>query len=227
MVAPQHIIPGCMIVMTNREDGDISSETVLQQKMRNFDKTLVIPRLAHGSVRKVVTKPETLQCDALITTDNTLALGIRVADCLPIVCSVVGRGLAIIHGGWRSLLQNIVPLTLADLCSTTDVGPKDIFVWIGPSIQQCCNTMHNIPVQSYFPEWKQYVHEKNGQYSVSLQDAVLDQCRTFGIPGDHLHNDGECTYHKTESYYSYRRWKVEHKTTTGAPHLGVVAWMEE
>lgn len=227
MVALQHIIPGCMIAMTGREDGDISSETMLQQKMRNYGKTLIIPRLMHGSERRVVTKPETLQCDALMTIDKTLALGIRVADCLPIVCSIIGRGLAVIHGGWRSLLQNIVPLTLVDLCSMANVDPQDIFVWIGPSIQQCCNTMQNIPVQSYFPEWKPYIHEKNGQYSVSLQDGVLDQCRTFGVPEDHLHNDGGCTYHRTESYYSYRRWKSEHKTTTGAPHFGMVAWMEE
>ncbi|MBI5151140.1 MAG: polyphenol oxidase family protein [Candidatus Pacebacteria bacterium] len=227
MVELQHIIPGCVIVLTGRADGDISSETVLHQKMKDYGKTLIVPRLMHGSERRVVTKHEMFQCDALITTDQAHALGIRVADCLPIVCSIKGKGLTVIHGGWRSLLQSIVPLTLADLCSTTMADPQDIFVWIGPSIQQCCNTMQSLPIQSHFPEWKPYVHEKKEQYSVSLQDAVLDQCRTFGIPEDHLYSDGGCTYHETESYYSYRRWKLERKMTTGAPHFGVVAWMEE
>ena len=79
------------------------------------------------------------ECDALFTDQRHLALGIKVADCLPVsLCDPAHRVIANIHSGWRGAVQNIVAATLDTLARDTAFDPAEAFAYLGPSIRVCC-----------------------------------------------------------------------------------------
>jgi len=54
------------------------------------------------------------QADAMVTATPGIALGIRTADCVPILLYDAKTPMvAAIHAGWRSLMQNIIQETVA------------------------------------------------------------------------------------------------------------------
>ncbi|MBP9132301.1 laccase domain-containing protein [Candidatus Saccharibacteria bacterium] len=67
-------------------------------------------KLTHGNEVKIVNnnleQTEINNVDALITSESKLALGLSVADCLPIIISD-GIILGIIHAGWRGTVLQI------------------------------------------------------------------------------------------------------------------------
>jgi YfiH family protein len=80
-------------------------------------------RAGSDSVKQIV------EADAAWTDEVGLALAVLTADCLPVV--VVDEsftGVAIIHAGWRGLVDGILGKTLASFPF------KGCFAWIGPAI---------------------------------------------------------------------------------------------
>lgn len=76
--------------------------------------------------------------DALITSLPGEWIGIRTADCVPILLYAPGiRTVAAIHAGWKGTLYGIVAAATAHL---TDAGadPTDIRAYIGPCICADC-----------------------------------------------------------------------------------------
>src|SRR5438046_3005715 len=74
-------------------------------------------------------------CDALFSSHPRTALGIKVADCLPISIIDPGRRtIAGIHSGWRGSVQRITARTL----DAIDIDPSRAMAWLGPSIRVCC-----------------------------------------------------------------------------------------
>lgn len=86
---------------------------------------VVIPTLVHGStIMTVATGKEDLQeCDAIITENRSLTLGIKTADCAP-VCFADGKRIGIAHVGWRGLCLGLPEKMLGHF----DPGSLSIFV---------------------------------------------------------------------------------------------------
>lgn len=81
----------------------------------------------------------TQPCDALFTDQRGVALGIKVADCLPIsLCDPAHRVIANIHSGWRGAAQQITAATLDTLARETAFHPPSSYAYLGPSIRVCC-----------------------------------------------------------------------------------------
>ncbi|MEK7114149.1 MAG: polyphenol oxidase family protein [Patescibacteria group bacterium] len=77
-------------------------------------KKVIIPELSHGS--NIVTvrlgNEDVNSCDALITENRNVSLGIKTADCAP-VCFSDGRKIGIAHIGWRGLCLGLIEKMLA------------------------------------------------------------------------------------------------------------------
>ena len=70
---------------------------------------IVMPKLSHGN-RVVVVRlvhDDVVDCDAVITSNKILSLGIRTADCAPI-CFSDGEKIGIAHVGWRGLCLGLI-----------------------------------------------------------------------------------------------------------------------
>jgi YfiH family protein len=83
----------------------------------------------HG-VRVVEAGSETRpRADAVWTAAAGQVLAVMTADCLPIVLgNRAGSLVAVVHGGWRGLVDGIIHETLAALPSSAE------FAWLGPAI---------------------------------------------------------------------------------------------
>lgn len=235
MAVQEAITADCSVMFTTRQDGDMRAiadiTKVLQSNKTAPGKHLIVPKLQHGSRRiridELSTNKDELLCDAVMTCNPEISLGIRVADCLPILLfDTKHRAFAVIHGGWRSLLQNIVPLTIQDMEIAYETKPQNLQVWIGPSLQGCCNRMENTNVHEKFREWQPFLTLKEGQHHLDLQGAVIAQCKNVGVLEKNIVDCKRCTYHEESDFFSYRREKRGVHEKDSHPHIAVVAWME-
>jgi len=145
--------------------------------------------------------------DASITREKNIALAIMTADCLPILlCDTNGTEIAAIHGGWRSLAANIIESTLAKMHS--DEG--DIQAWLGPCIGQTAFEVSE-DVKLAFTQQninftKAFLSQGKGKYLADLHIVARQQLANLGITK--IASLAECTYHRSDKYYSYRRESV-------------------
>ncbi len=90
---------------------------------------IVVPKLCHGNnvveVRSL--NDDVTDCDAVITSDASIALGIKTADCAPI-CFSDGTKIGIAHVGWRGLCLGLIEKTLKEF------NERSLEVVIGPRL---------------------------------------------------------------------------------------------
>lgn len=99
---------------------------------------LLFVKQVHGDrvVEAVKAGPET-EADALWTDVPGTAVGVRTADCLPILIEDPRGRVAAVHAGWRGVISEIAARTIEQL---VERGSRvaELKVAIGPCIQRCC-----------------------------------------------------------------------------------------
>jgi len=88
-----------------------------------------------ASEQSLVRPEERPRCDGLWTDDPGHGLMLLTADCLPIALARVNGdrpAVAILHAGWRGLLEGIVAAGVAAL------GGRRLAAAVGPTIGPCC-----------------------------------------------------------------------------------------
>jgi len=77
--------------------------------------------------------------DGLMTDEPGLLIGIRTADCIPIlVADRKRRAVAAFHAGWRGTVQRIVESGIGRMRLQFGSRPEDLIAAIGPGIGPCC-----------------------------------------------------------------------------------------
>jgi YfiH family protein len=95
----------------------------------------------HSDVVRIFDATPGKQCkgDALATNRKGLLLGVRTADCSPVlVVDPKKRVVAAIHAGWRGTLARIVAKTIGQMRMEYGSEGKDLLAAIGPTIGGCC-----------------------------------------------------------------------------------------
>lgn len=140
-------------------------------------------------------------CDALWSGARGVALGIKVADCLPV--SMLDRGNHIagnIHSGWRGAAQNIVGETLDVMQRSSAFDASNAEAWLGPSIRVCCFEVGE-EVARQFDE--RFVDRSHTRPHVDLPAYTADVLRSRGI--ERIHDSGLCTRCEGSIFHSFRR----------------------
>lgn len=221
------LTPSCMIAFSERNDGSKRHADILEwTKIHIPKKKLVYALLVHGTrcVVAETSSEETYSADVLVTSNPDVALGMSVGDCLPIVlCDDKHGTRALIHGGWKNLLAGVLPAALETFTKFSGDNLKKVRVWIGPSIQECCNRWHDLRPYDASPEWKSYIHKQKDGYHINMQAYVIATLKKRGVPQENIVNDGGCTYHERETYFSHRR-AIEEKNRKDDGRMGAVVW---
>ncbi len=105
------------------------------------DLTLVSLHQIHSDVVRSFQSAPAKQCkgDASATNRPGLLLGVRTADCAPVlVVDPKRRVVAAIHAGWRGTLQRIVTKAIGQMQMEFACRPQDLLAAIGPTIGGCC-----------------------------------------------------------------------------------------
>ncbi len=104
---------------------------------------LLFPRQCHGDTVHVVDGPWSgppPDGDALVTTRADLALGVLVADCVPVLLSDFRAGVvAAVHAGRAGLTARIVDRALETMGA---LGAADVEALVGPSV---CGRCYEVP----------------------------------------------------------------------------------
>ena len=94
----------------------------------------------HGTGIAVIDSQETTReelegYDAFVTDKPGIAIGVRTADCVPVLLfDGKKKAIAAIHAGWKGTVQRITQKTVVFLQQTYGTDPADIKAVIGPSI---------------------------------------------------------------------------------------------
>ena len=159
-----------------------------------------------------VTK-KVIVADAMVTREKNIALAIMTADCLPILLvSNKGDEIGAIHGGWRPLVTNIIAKTVNKM----HINGEQIYAWLGPCIGKEVFEVGK-EVQMAFVEQngvfsQAFCKQKNGKYLANLHKIATIQLNLVGITK--INVLPECTYSKSEKYYSYRKASVTGRMAT-------------
>jgi polyphenol oxidase len=139
-------------------------------------------------------------CDALVTTRTDVALGVLVADCVPVLLAAPGERVAgVAHAGRRGMAAGVV---LRLVQAMRDLGAGSLVGRVGPSI---CPRCYPVPlpmreeVAAAWPVTRSVGW--HGEPSLDVAAGVLDQlaphCADLAqVPG--------CTVERAD-LYSYRR----------------------
>ncbi len=141
--------------------------------------------------------------DSVITHLKNTEIGVRTADCVPIV--LVGeRWIGVIHAGWRGLYKGIIPRTVEALHNE---GETQLYGFVFPSAKACCYEVGK--------EFKKFFNrnlvEKNGRLFFDAQDEAVAQLEESGVRVIEVLRD--CTICNT-NYPSYRRDKTRERLYT-------------
>jgi YfiH family protein len=80
--------------------------------------------------------------DGLMTDHPGLLLGIKTADCIPVlVADRKRRAVAAFHAGWRGTVKRIVETGIGRMRLEFGSRPEDLIAAIGPGIGPCCYTV--------------------------------------------------------------------------------------
>jgi YfiH family protein len=143
--------------------------------------------------------------DALITNEAGRSIGIRTADCVPILLldSRV-RAVGAVHAGWRGTAAGIVRCAIEKMAADFGSAPTDIYAAMGPCIRDCCYEVGIEVAQQFaphFPEWEQVRTSR----TVDLSEANRRQMEQAGLNGDHIFDCKLCTTCQSKQFFSYRR----------------------
>jgi len=104
--------------------------------------------------------------DGLMTGEPGLLLGVKTADCIPIlVADRKRRAVAVFHAGWRGTVQRIVESGIGRMRLQFGSRPEDLVAAIGPGIGPCCYSVGEEVFSSF---------ESQFAYACSLFREVYD-----------------------------------------------------
>lgn len=168
------------------------------------DRILIVDQRNIGSL-----KQQRHQCDAIMTDQTGLAIGIKTADCVPVFLAArTQRIIAVIHAGWRGTALNISAKTVAALAETYACLPADLIAAIGPSIGPCCYQVDDAVFEAGEGDenWKSAFlpGRKQGEWLLDLPKANERQLRQAGIPPESVFTANLCTSCRKDLFFSHR-----------------------
>lgn len=148
--------------------------------------------------------------DAMITRVENITLGVKTADCLPVLLAdPVGRAVAAVHSGWRGTLAGILPRTILEMQRVFGSDPSQLLAAVGPGIRACCYDVGS-DVAGLFGEAypgccvKSPANTLQAKYFLDLPKILDEQMRIAGIRPENRHDLGACTRCNMREFFSYR-----------------------
>lgn len=155
----------------------------------------------HGNHVEIIRgRPDTpLTADAQVTDSTELALGVLVADCMPVLLHS-NSAVAVVHVGRRGLLNEVAIRTVEAMRSA--MGADDIVAQIGPSI---CGRCYEVPQQMHDDIVRRWpsasARTAVGTTGVDLRAGLVEQLRSLDVAAA---LDPRCT-REDPDLFSHRR----------------------
>lgn len=153
--------------------------------------------------------PPRLEYDAIVTNEPDLAIGVKTADCVPVLLvDIVRRVIGVVHAGWQGTALHIVAGTVSVMQERFSSATKDIEAVIGPAIGPCCYEVDEVvraKLQHAGP-WNLLAVESDrcGHWMLDLPGANYLQLVHAGIPPQNISLTRLCTSCNKDLFFSHR-----------------------
>lgn len=169
---------------------------------------IYLPIQKHTDTVQVIAEDMTARiADAVVTKRRGLLIGVKTADCVPILLYDQRRHAAgAVHAGWRSTADAILRKTLAMFVDRFYSNVKDVLVSIGPAICGGCYEVGPEVVEAVLKGSGpgSYISERGSRHHIDLRAANRLQALSSGVPAENIWQSPDCTFCQPEKYYSYR-----------------------
>lgn len=172
----------------------------------------------HGCAIRLVrnledARHDTENCDALTTRTARILLGVKTADCVPLLLADERTGaVAVVHAGWRGSVAGIVTQTLARMQHEYQTVAEDLRVAIGPAANGCCYEVGAEVIEVFRERLPGMNHlitpTRAGHALIDLQQANGELLVAAGVAPEKIHIAPLCTMCRTDLFFSYRREKA-------------------
>ncbi len=152
------------------------------------------------------------EADGLWTAESNLVIGVKTADCLPILLADrAGRVAAVVHAGWRGLTAGILPEAIRILASR--VPETSLQMLIGPAIgpgkfevgPEVVDALAR-PNMNLREDLSWCLTKGTGdRWFADLAVAAVLQATQCGLAPSSMAVWRVCTFEGRENWHSYRR----------------------
>lgn len=143
------------------------------------------------------------EADGLIATEPGVAVGVRTADCVPVLLADPKTGaVAAVHAGWRGVEAGIVPAAVERLG-----GGDRLLVALGPHIRQAHFEVGPEVAErlAAVAPGQEVVALRRGRPHVDLAGILRAQLGAAGVEAERIDDVGGGTFAEPSRFFSYRR----------------------
>ncbi len=191
------------------DDKNITNRKKFCSKIGIDYKNVVSARLSHSNNVKIIDKNYNQyykNTDALITKEKNIFLSVTTADCFPIlIYEPEAEIVAIIHAGWRGVVNNIISNTL-EAMQKFSIDLNKIKIEVGPGISQKNFEFDYEEALKQFRQYDNHITSKdiNNKVKINLKKIIYNQIMDYGINGGNINISNICTF-DNKNFFSARR----------------------
>lgn len=178
---------------------------------------MIFPKQTNGTNIAIVKSATDVfhDTDALITNTPGICIGVRTADCVPILIYEPNKKvIAAVHSGWKGTVEKISQKAIHIMIDQFGADPEKMIVGIGPSISPDVYEIGPDVIKLVKQSFRENHVLKSIPYSdkafFNLWEANKLVLIENGVPASNIEIAEMCTYSNPDLFYSARR--DNHKT---------------
>lgn len=178
---------------------------ILKQAGADPEAAVFLRTLAHGNTVYEAHKQdighEIDGYDTIMTNQPLLAIGLSVADCLPILLyDPSHNAVAVVHAGWRGTKAGAASEAVKHMKRLYKTDPGELQAVIGPSICGPCYEVGDEVAELFDSD---FITTHKDRQTLDIRAANLMQLKTSGV--EKIDNIDLCTYENASRFYSVRK----------------------
>jgi len=205
-----------ILAISKKRDGNLKNDEEARKKfLDKFNlsfKNLIFLKQIHSKKIILIKKRKSFPRigDGMITKEKEIVLGVFSADCLPIFIFDQKREIiGLLHAGWKGSLKGIAKEAIKIL-KKEGSNPKDVLVYIGPSISGKCYEVPKERAEIFSKKFKKFkskiIKQKGEKYFLDLRKLNKLIFIEEGVLPKNIQISKICTF-CNKNYFSFRREK--------------------
>ena len=147
--------------------------------------------------------------DALISDVPNVLLGVKTADCVPILLGdAKTKAFAAVHAGWRGTVNSIIKNTIDRMGETYGTNTKDLICAIGAAASgknyEVGQDVIDAFAEKFSTAGKLFTQTREGHALIDLHLANKEELLSVGVLPVNIFTAPLCTMERTDLFFSYR-----------------------